>query len=80
LLLPETFVRERSGTLIDLACAYIRLGQIEQACDTAVQADQLARQTCSERNRKRLRELLLEFLPWADQGCVKELYRQVLLD
>lgn len=80
LLLPATFVRERSGTLIDLASAYIRVGQIEQACDTAVLADQLARQTGSERNRKRLRELLLEFLPWADQGCVKGLYYQVLHD
>jgi tetratricopeptide (TPR) repeat protein/transcriptional regulator with XRE-family HTH domain len=79
-LLPPDFVRERSGTLIDLAGAYVRLRDVESACDTAALADQLARQTSSERNRKRLRELLLEFLPWADQACVQALYHRILID
>jgi len=79
-LLPETFVRERSGTLIDLATAYLQLHDIEQACEAATYADQLARATNSERNRKRLRELLLGFLPWTSQDSVKSLYHQILSD
>lgn len=77
-LLPAEFVRERAGTLIDLASAFVHLRQVEQACDVAIQADRLSRQTGSERNRKRLRELLLDFLPWTEQECVKDLYHQVL--
>jgi hypothetical protein len=79
-LLPPHFVRERSGTLIDLALVYIQMRQIEQACDVATQADILARQTGSERNSKRLRQLLCELMPWTNLDCVQSLYRQVLLD
>ena len=79
-LLPASFVRERSGTLIDLAVAYVQMGQIEQACDVACQAEALARRTGSERNRKRLRELLVDLMPWTDLACVQDLYRQVLLN
>ncbi|MFY1652831.1 hypothetical protein ACN27J_18310 [Solwaraspora sp. WMMB762] len=79
-LLPPTFVRERSGTLIDLAVAYVQMGQIEQACDAASQADTLARRTGSERNRRRLRELLVGLMPWTDIDYVQRLYRQVLLN
>ncbi|QOC93910.1 tetratricopeptide repeat protein [Micromonospora craniellae] len=79
-LLPPTFVRERSGTLIDLAVAYVQMGQVEQACEMARQADTLARRTGSERNRKRLRELLVDLLPWTNVNGVQSLYRQVLLN
>ncbi len=79
-LLPEPFVRERSGTLIDLAYVYTQMRQIEQACDTAIQADVLARQTRSRRNRTRLRHLLYELMPWTQLDCVQSLYRQVLLN
>jgi tetratricopeptide (TPR) repeat protein len=79
-LLPAHFVRERSGTLIDLAYVYVQLRQVEQACDTATQADILARRTGSERNRKRLRQLLCELMPWTHLDCVQSLYRQVLLN
>ncbi|GAA0408417.1 hypothetical protein GCM10009541_59390 [Micromonospora gifhornensis] len=79
-LLPPAFVRERSGTLIDLAVAYVQMGQVEQACDAASQADTLARRTGSERNRKRLRELLIDLMPWTNIDCVQSLYRQVLLN
>ncbi|MGI5211808.1 hypothetical protein [Plantactinospora sp. CA-290183] len=79
-LLPATFVRERSGTLIDLAVAYVQMRQVEHACDAASQADTLARRTGSERNRKRLRELLADLMPWATADCVQNLYRQVLLN
>lgn len=79
-LLPDYFVRERSGTLIDLACAHIQMRHIEQACATAEQADILARQTASERNRKRLRALLVELMPWSTLPEVQRLFRQVLLN
>lgn len=79
-LLPPTFVRERSGTLIDLAIAYAQLRQIEQACDAAAEADRLARRTGSERNRKRLRQLLVDLMPYTGVDCVQGLYRQVLLN
>jgi tetratricopeptide (TPR) repeat protein len=79
-LLPDAFVRERSGTLIDLAHVHVQLHQIEEACHVAHQADTLARQTQSERNRRRLRELLVDLMPWANLDCVGELYRQVLLN
>jgi hypothetical protein len=79
-LLPTHFVRERSGTLIDLAFVHVQMRQVEQACDVATQADVLARRTSSERNRKRLRQLLCEMMPWTGLECVQRLYRQVLLD
>jgi transcriptional regulator with XRE-family HTH domain len=79
-LLPATFVRERSGTLIDLAHVHIQLHQIEEACHVATQADALARRTRSERNRRRLRQLLVDLMPWTELDCVRDLYRQVLLN
>jgi tetratricopeptide (TPR) repeat protein len=79
-LLPATFVRERSGTLIDLAYAHVRLKRVEEACHVATQADVLARRTQSERNRRRLRELLVDLMPWIELVCVRDLYRQVLLN
>jgi tetratricopeptide (TPR) repeat protein len=78
-LLPATLMRQRAGTLIDLAVAYIHLHQIEQACAVASQADVLARRAGLERNRKRLREMLVGLMPWASQDCVQKLYRRVLL-
>ncbi len=79
-LLPGTFVRERSGTLIDLAAAYTQMHEIEQACHAASEADMLARRTGSERNRKRLRQLLCDLMPWTGLDCVQGLYRQILLN
>jgi len=79
-LLPAHFVRERAGTLIDLAFVYAQLRQVEHACHAASQADVLARRTGSERNRKRLRQLLCELMPWTHLDCVQSLYRQVLLN
>jgi hypothetical protein len=79
-LLPAHFVRERSGTLIDLAFVYAQMRQAEQVCDVASSADVLARRTSSERNRKRLRQLLCELMPWTHLDCVQSLYRQVLLN
>lgn len=79
-LLPSDFVRERSGTLIDLADAHLQGGKIEQACAAATEADALARRTASERNRKRLRALLVDLMPWISNPAVQDLYRTVLLN
>jgi tetratricopeptide (TPR) repeat protein len=79
-LLPGSFVGERSGTLIDLAAAYVQMRQVEQACAMAAEADALARRTGSGRNRRRLRHLLVDLLPWAEMEVVQRLYRQVLLN
>jgi tetratricopeptide (TPR) repeat protein len=79
-VLPETFVRERSGTLIDLAFAHLQMKEIEEACRVAAQAEMLARQTNSARNLRRLRDLLIELMPWTNVPCVKDLYRQFLIN
>ncbi|MEU9891123.1 hypothetical protein [Sphaerisporangium sp. NPDC051011] len=79
-LLPDTFVRERAGTLIDLAYVCIQKQEIEEACHVALNAEALARATASERNLRRLRELLVELMPWTGLECVRELYRKLLLD
>lgn len=78
-LLPAAFVRERSGTLIDLAFAYIQQHEIEEACRVATEAAKLARSTKSERNLRRLRELLVDLLPWMSLDCVQDLSRHLLL-
>jgi tetratricopeptide (TPR) repeat protein len=77
--LPADFVRERSGTLIDLAFAYVQQHEIEEACRVAAEAEELARVTQSDRNLRRLRELIVELLPWTSQECVQDLCRRLLL-
>jgi tetratricopeptide (TPR) repeat protein len=77
--LPAAFVRERSGTLIDLAFVHVQQREIEEACRVAAEAETLARSTQSEHNLRRLRELLVELLPWASQECVQDLCRRLLL-
>lgn len=78
--LPATFVRERSGTLIDLAFVYTQQREIEEACRVAAEAEELARATQSDRNLRRLRELLVELLPWTSMECVQDLCRRLLLN
>lgn len=70
--LPEHYVRERSGTLIDLATAQLMpttAGKTsscepEAAAATALEAWNLAVQTGSGRNQGRIRELLPQFRPY----------------
>ena len=78
-LLPDDFVRERAGTLIDMAYVCVQRRDIEQACRTALDAEALTRSTASERNLRRLRELLVELMPWTNLECVRDLYRKLLL-
>src|SRR5215470_1712673 len=69
--LPERYVRERSGTLIDLATAQLMEGYAgglsgpEAAADTLHEAWRLALLTNSGRNQRRVRELLPAFKPYA---------------
>jgi hypothetical protein len=57
-LLPGAF---RAGALRypdQPRVVYVQMCQVEHACDVAAQADILTRRTGSERDRKRLRQLL----------------------
>jgi hypothetical protein len=53
--------------------------EIEEACRVAAEAEELARATQSDRNLRRLRELLVELLPWTGMECVQDLCRRLLL-
>lgn len=82
-LLPEHYVRERSGTLIDLATAHLLEGgkaaspEPEAAADTAYEGWRLALLTDSGRNKRRVRELLPVFKPYASLESVQSLTDKV---
>jgi tetratricopeptide (TPR) repeat protein len=62
-MLPAHYVREQSGTLIDLAAAYLLPGVLDPAAaaHAASQAHDLAVLTKSARNLKRVRTLMPTF-------------------
>ncbi|GLZ40923.1 hypothetical protein [Actinokineospora sp. NBRC 105648] len=79
-LLPEHYVRERSGTLIDLAQAHLmeanrvtKTPEPETAASIAGDAWKLAVLTQSGRNQRRITELLPSFAPYAHLGQVQAL-------
>ncbi len=79
-LLPEHYVRERSGTLIDLASAHLMEAnsstdapEPEAAASSAMEAWQLAVITQSGRNQRRIKELLPSFQPYAHLDRVQAL-------
>lgn len=82
-LLPEQYVRERSGTLIDLASAHLLESgkkvapEPEAAADAAHEAWRLALQTDSQRNQRRVREMLPAFKPYASLEIVQSLTDKV---
>ncbi|MCK2241945.1 MULTISPECIES: helix-turn-helix transcriptional regulator [unclassified Crossiella] len=82
-MLPEQYVRERSGTLIDLAAAHLLdsgkspAPEPEAAADTAHEAWRLATLTDSRRNQRRIRELLPAFKPYANLEIVQSLTDKV---
>ncbi|MDF5758406.1 hypothetical protein [Spongiactinospora sp. TRM90649] len=78
-LLPDGYVRERGGTLIDLAYARVQAGQIEEACHVAGRALDLASVTGSQRNLRRLDDLLVVLRPWNGAPCVADLVGRTLL-
>lgn len=82
-LLSEQYVRERSGTLIDLAMAHLLEAdkapspEPEAAAETAHEAWRLALLTDSGRNQCRIRELLPAFKPYAHLESVQALTDKV---
>ncbi len=82
-LLPEQYVRERSGTLIDLAGAHLLEAgkgaspEPEAAANTAHEAWRLALLTDSGRNQRRIRELLPAFKPYDHLESVQALTDKV---
>jgi tetratricopeptide (TPR) repeat protein len=81
--LPERYVRERSGTLIDLSAAHLLDGdkaaapEPEAAASAAHEAWRLALLTDSRRNQRRVRELLPAFEPYANLESVQFLTDKV---
>jgi hypothetical protein len=72
-LLPNHFVREHSGTLIDLAAAHLSEPEPERTVEVADQALQLAVSTGSSRNQSRLRELLPGLAAYRTLPAVRDL-------
>ncbi len=82
--LPEQYVREQSGTQIDLAAAHllgvqqrISTAELVAAAEIACSAFQKALATESGRNQRRVRELLPGFLPYSRQDTVQALIQTV---
>jgi len=83
--LPVHYVRERSGTLIDLATARLlptRVGQPatanpEAAAAAALEAWELAIQTGSGRNQRRVRELVPQFTAYRQLGSTRALLEAI---
>lgn len=79
--LPTHYVRERSGTLVDLAIARLMPSRAnrasavepEAAAAAALEAWDLAVRTGSGRNQRRVRELLPRFKPYGHLGTAREL-------
>jgi tetratricopeptide (TPR) repeat protein len=83
-LLPNHYVREQSGTLIDLAAAHLleagantRPAEPVAAANIAQEAWRLALLTESNRNQRRIRELLSQFAPYAHLESVQALAHTV---
>jgi DNA-binding XRE family transcriptional regulator len=83
-LLADQFVRERSGTLIDLAAAQLmetspatNPPDPEAAATTTQEAWRLATLTDSGRNQRRVRELLPAFEPYTHLDSVQALTHSV---
>lgn len=82
--LPEQYIREQSGTQIDLAAAHllgvqqrVNTAELDTAVETASSAFQKALVAESGRNQRRVRELLPDFLPYSRQDTVQALIKTV---
>lgn len=75
--LPTHYVRERSGTLIDLAAAYLlrkkAIVDPDAAATAALEAWDLALTTGSGRNQRRIRKLLPQFAHYRHRPAVQRL-------
>jgi hypothetical protein len=79
-LLPDHYVRERAGTLIDLAAAHLLEANAAtepampvEAAEIALEAWRLSVVTESSRNQRRIRELLPDFAPYRHLESVQTL-------
>jgi tetratricopeptide (TPR) repeat protein/DNA-binding XRE family transcriptional regulator len=82
--LPEQYIREQSGTQIDLAAAHllgsqrqVSAAELDTAAEIANDAFRKALATESGRNQRRVRELLLGFRPYSRHDTVQALIQTV---
>jgi ATP/maltotriose-dependent transcriptional regulator MalT len=68
-----SFVRARAGALVDLATLHLRQGEIDATCSVLGQAFQLARETQSTKNQRRIIEVRRRLRPWNAMDAVSEL-------
>lgn len=76
--IDASFVRARSGVLLDLASALAQQGEVEEACRTAKEALLLARDTQSKRYERQVVIFRAQLEPWADLACVIDLDEELL--
>jgi tetratricopeptide (TPR) repeat protein len=68
-----SFVRARAGALVDLATLHHRQGDVDATCDVLARAFQLARETQSTKNQRRIIEVRRRLRPWNATAAVRDL-------
>jgi len=76
-LLPPSALRRQSTLLTDMAAALLQQGAIEQACDLAVRALVITRETRSRSVLQRLRHLRQKLEPWNTTSAVRDVDEQL---
>lgn len=76
--IDSSFVRARSGVLLDLASALAQRSEVEEACRTAKEALVLARDTQSKRYERQVVIFRAQLESWADLSCVVDLDEALL--
>lgn len=76
--IDSSFVRARSGVLLDLASALAQRSEVEEACRTAKEALLLARDTQSKRYERQVVIFRAQLEPWADLSPVVDLDEELL--
>lgn len=72
-MMPDTYVRDRAVTLLELERALIQQGEIEEAAHVVGQAGVLAQQNRSPRLAGAIQGGRDQLSPWADTRAVREL-------
>jgi tetratricopeptide (TPR) repeat protein len=68
-----SFVRARAGALVDLATLHHRQGDVDATCEVLARAFQLARETQSTKNQRRIIEVRRRLRPWNGTAAVRDL-------
>ena len=68
-----SFVRARAGALVDLATLHLRQGDVDATSDVLARAFQLARETQSTKNQRRIIEVRRRLRPWNATAAVRDL-------